>query len=614
MSLSLQKFDQPVESHPQHADSIEVENIDLGKRFLLPNRDLGNAAPIGWIIVAIGVFVCAFMAFWMWTPIVAGIELLQKGLMFGYLVIAFGAIGLVGLFIALGTIACGWSIVKNRSRCSVEIRNDNIYSIEHFGWLKWRRKCRIKNIDRLQLVQALESKHDQEELERSPLWLLGTLYGISAISGESSFLIAPGYKREISCELGKILSEEISAELMIKREIVDQRLDPFDKNFVDSAAIKTVEFDDVTQLEMEVDPILPADSKIATVNQNGTKAFSIPPNGVKGLPAVLFLMAAFCVMITTCIAFGTLAESEGWEFWLSLLFILIFEAVGIGIFILGLFYATASVMIGIADDQLFIERKSILGTKWIDLPKQLLQSVRLGPSGTTINDEPVNELQFHTFEGQKHGMLGQLDDEEIKWLAFQLNNLLNIDQMQREKGFESVALNDPNWPEPPTGANVRLESITNSETRITIPPVGLRGVIGSLTAGLFFVVAPIVARTITNEVPLFVCIISGLIGLIVMGFSLIYSFRRLHFQVTPSDLQFKRSGLLGSKAHQWSADEISSIQMGSSGYVNENPFRNLIVSKGRKKLLVAMNGRPTKEILYVMMHLRQTLGMTAKVE
>ena len=55
-----------------------------------------------------------------------------------------------------------------------------------------------------------------------------------------------------------------------------------------------------------------------------------------------------------------------------------------------------------------------------------LSAIRIGPSGMSVNDVPVMELQIHPKDGKKVGLLSQLDDEEIDWIAAHLRKALNV--------------------------------------------------------------------------------------------------------------------------------------------------------------------------------------------
>ena len=54
-----------------------------------------------------------------------------------------------------------------------------------------------------------------------------------------------------------------------------------------------------------------------------------------------------------------------------------------------------------------------------------LSEIRVGHSGMSVNDIPVNELQIVDADGKKAlGLLGQLDDQELRWIRAKLSQAL----------------------------------------------------------------------------------------------------------------------------------------------------------------------------------------------
>ena len=51
--------------------------------------------------------------------------------------------------------------------------------------------------------------------------------------------------------------------------------------------------------------------------------------------------------------------------------------------------------------------------------------IEVGPSGTEVNDVPINELQIHLISGKKRGLLSQRRDEELRWIAAELRKALH---------------------------------------------------------------------------------------------------------------------------------------------------------------------------------------------
>jgi hypothetical protein len=85
------------------------------------------------------------------------------------------------------------------------------------------------------------------------------------------------------------------------------------------------------------------------------------------------------------------------------------------------------VMIAANAHTLGLRRISPFGTREVRMPRDEITAVRVGPSGMTVNDRPVLELQFHLRAPKKKvGCLSQLDDAELRWLAFELRRRLHV--------------------------------------------------------------------------------------------------------------------------------------------------------------------------------------------
>jgi hypothetical protein len=66
----------------------------------------------------------------------------------------------------------------------------------------------------------------------------------------------------------------------------------------------------------------------------------------------------------------------------------------------------------------------LFGAKQREFPPGDLDDVRVGPSGMTVNDEPVLELHIIDGGGMKFGLLAGRSQEELRWLAAELRAVL----------------------------------------------------------------------------------------------------------------------------------------------------------------------------------------------
>ncbi len=601
------------------AAAFETEPTSSGTKYILPYRDLSEVASFGWLIVIMGVLGIVFMISWIWGPAAAGLAMVGNGNFFGAALLLFASAGLVGMFVAAKMFAAGLTIIRNRSRCEVEIRGQRLYSNEILGWLQWRRKFDIRMIQRLELQRAKEPG-EKKKLGQSAFPWFDNLYAINAVGKDSTFIVAPGYEKKLIETLADVLSREMAKEVSFAASanpfenepthaagsnIISDRDKPSLMPVVDKTTMD--DFEDAKQLEK------PADSKIEKVVAGHSTAFQVPPQGFRKGTYGLFGFSVFWLVFVGFFIVGALVAEKGpakGDAWIIFSLLGLFALVGIVMLLASINMARRSVMIGIADDQLFIERKTIFGTKWIELPLAEIMDIRVGPSGTEVNDVPIMELQILTYRGKKHGLLSQLSEEEKSWLASELSSALSLSGT-RKRAVEYNATNDPNWPNPPADCDTRLESLTRTELRIIVPPLGFsKGWVGSLI-GSVIIAGAVTGIVLAQPDPgtIGFILFFALIGALILVASIVYCRRRYEFHVTRDHLTVTRAGLLGRKIFQWSARDIAKIQMSAVGQTNGKPVMQLSILGNKKTLLNSMYSRPPQEILYVAAHLNQLLGL-----
>ena len=72
---------------------------------------------------------------------------------------------------------------------------------------------------------------------------------------------------------------------------------------------------------------------------------------------------------------------------------------------------------------LLVTRAGLFGQKQQEWQAEDLRTIRLGPSGTEVNDQPINQLHLVPRKGKKVGMLTERDDDELEWIAAVLRRL-----------------------------------------------------------------------------------------------------------------------------------------------------------------------------------------------
>ncbi len=413
--------------------SYTVEPLISGMRYLLPKRDLGDARKFGWVLTGLGGFITLFMCFWMAGPTIGGIGMLRDGEWFGLLLIGFGCLGLFGLVPGVGMLVGGIAVLNNATQCIVELRDGRLWSIEKFGPLRWRRKRCTEELTKLEIGPALRGafdgadmdKLDTEQLEQITDGLSDKTLAIVALGGKKPFKVAPGYPKRMLVALANDIAERIAAG------------EPGKLIGSEGPTVEVIEVreDDPSLPNRKAQPLLPqpSQSDVGIERRPNGLTLTIPPAGLwkgsKGLFVFSIAWNGFCLVFTTFLllaVFGVV-DGEGDPPTLGLLFMIPFLAVGVATMIGAINMARRRAIIDVVGDTLLISRQSLFGTKQAEWPAHRIQSIKMGPSGTEINNVPVMEFQVRPKDGKKLGLLSQRGNEELRWIVSELNHALQIE-------------------------------------------------------------------------------------------------------------------------------------------------------------------------------------------
>jgi hypothetical protein len=84
--------------------------------------------------------------------------------------------------------------------------------------------------------------------------------------------------------------------------------------------------------------------------------------------------------------------------------------------------AKRTAMIGIDADTLFCETKELFRKSWTEIPRNQIQSIVVGPSGTSLNDVPLMQLQITQTPPSGHvtRLFTGLPEDELAWVCHEL--------------------------------------------------------------------------------------------------------------------------------------------------------------------------------------------------
>src|SRR5262249_18306319 len=140
-------------------------------------------------------------------------------------------------------------------------------------------------------------------------------------------------------------------------------------------------------------------------------------------------IAVFTTVVVGVLLFGN--PGPGADFSVLAIFgsvMVLFWAVGAGLMLGALHMGRRQAVLAVVGDRLLALQSGPLGAKRREWRRKELGRVAVGPSGMTVNDSPILELQVHARDGTKLGLLAGRDADELYWIATRLRRALWPDQ------------------------------------------------------------------------------------------------------------------------------------------------------------------------------------------
>lgn len=625
----FKQFEQP---------SFTTNYLGDGVQYRLPRRQLGRARHLGWIVFGAGLILSLFMLGWMSGPILMGVKEFQIGNAGGWFSIAFGCFGLIGLIPGLGMLQGGLAIVSNRTRCEVELRDGQVFVKERFYFARMRRKRDIAGIRELQVsdgsehLSAIHGPRSQKH--NTAIWLGDSDHALVAKTNhKKTFLLAAAYPHDLLMRLAEELAPRLEAELSRPvakfdrdpKEIIERDGTP-QKISITEASIDTKEPISV--------PERPAGSTTTIERRDYGITIEIPPAGLwKGSKGLFFFALIWNAFISIFFVVGTLGAIGVIEMqgdgppWLMLLIMIPFLGVGISLLVAAVNMGRRRATIATADDLVMIVRHSIFGKTTREWSAVDIEAIRCGNSGMEVNDIPVKELQIIPVGEKKFGCLSQLEDDELQWIAAELNHSLGIDprSTRDEHQLAEVQRDASGSVTARPGGRISLER-TIDGLRIDIPPVGLLKYAGLVIFGFVFVAIGTgigigvnwdafeqgIERLRLSELLFAAAFLLGFggVGVAVMCSGLVAGRRRFQLQVTHDELILVRRGPFLSKTFRWHRDELDSIAVKDSGtQVNNQSLYQVYIHSEIGDSVGIMTGQDRADLAIVSAALNDALDI-----
>jgi hypothetical protein len=177
-------------------------------------------------------------------------------------------------------------------------------------------------------------------------------------------------------------------------------------------------------------PVPPAGTNIQIERFPDGLTINLPPAGIRGTKGLFFFaviwdsaMAVFTVFMVSAILSG---KEKNEAAWILPLVLSVFWLVGIGLLVGSLNMARRRAAIAITGGSLMVIQTGLFGSKQRTWEPGDVEAVRVGPSGMTVNNKPVMQLQIIDGGADIFGMLTGRSDEELHWLAAELRAALGV--------------------------------------------------------------------------------------------------------------------------------------------------------------------------------------------
>ena len=601
---------------PTHdANSIEAEPTSYGQRIELPDRDVGDAAVFGWVLVVFGSVGVLFMLGWISGPASEGINMMLRGQWLGCLLFAFGMLGLGGLFIAIKICAAGLAIVRNRVGCEIRITNKRVISREKFGWFSHNTKVERNKIESLFLSPMLIGEYDTSQINWITKRLPNDWFAI-ATKAQKGTLLAAGYPAKTLLPVANLIKDELDRNRVGLVAVVQQT-----ESLADSSNRQTIQqpVSIVQQSAEDIEAIpveIPADSLLEIVDRSDATVYRLPAKGVwKGSYSLMFfaiIWNGFMAFATAGLLFGG-GKVEG-DLWVMMTMIGLFWLIGISLLIVAFYLGSRSALIGVKEGVLFIERKSIFGAKWTDFEAGKIASIDVGAGNMEVNNQPVMELKIEPVGEKTIGLLSQLQEDELHWLAQQLRNELDLQPDSPESWQQYFDSGQPLTK--PEKSNVSVED-AGDQTVIVIPKQTMNGHWTLRLIGLAFLLGSIPAAIIGifsfgfSWVTIPFALVFTMIGAAMWGAERLYSTRWFRLTVNESQITIERHGFLSERVRSIAKENIKGVVLNDSGTkVNNRNFMQLAISCIKSsETFTLMSGRDEREIAYVAALIHRAMGL-----
>jgi hypothetical protein len=402
-------------------------------RWRLPSRPWGSGWFMPLLLMIIGVVVLGFVVY------NAPYKLPNiKGGVLDFVGDLFDLIGPI-LGTAIGSTLLFIGFVLRRATTTVTLDSNEITSTDHLGPLRWTRRIQTSQIIGFEISVGTVSTNGGPAKPTNNVTLLLANKAPADAKPKSkkkfnAFIIAWAYP--------KTWMQQLVDELTASAKRIAPRL-------AELEITTTIEHEHTFNGQPEKAVDQPEETRILITRQPDGLTFDIPPTGwlrgTKGLGCFTilwngFILVFLVVVISSITKPGSVGNANQFDPWM-LLFLSPFVAIGIGMALFTTHLGKSRsrlVVVGTGPESVvaFNRISPVRKPRELTWATSELTHIRMGDSNMSVNDEPVQELQINPKEGKQVGLLAQLDDEELKWIAYELRRQTGLPRYAVEASDE----------------------------------------------------------------------------------------------------------------------------------------------------------------------------------
>jgi hypothetical protein len=333
-----------------------------------------------------------------------------------------------------GIVPLWWGAVGLWGHRELEIRGQWLRTIERLGPFWRSKRWRLTKISRFAVVAAVPPYGEQP----TPVLFERFNALLARLDGGKQGMLAWGYDDQMLRQLGVALAER--GNKVLERDGHEYRIGAPSSR---PAELSSAENGDRTQpdwedddedIEEDLPPLRPADSKVEFERFEGGLSIKVPAAGLWAGTGGLFFFSllwnGFMAVFTTLGVLALVKGKADGDLWIVGLFCGAFWLIGIGLLLGSLSMARRRAGIAVADGELMILQTGLFRSQQREWAPGEVAAVRCGPSGISVNKRPVLELQIYGTDGQKFGILAGRSERELEWLAWELRQSLGAPEFE----------------------------------------------------------------------------------------------------------------------------------------------------------------------------------------